>query len=161
MTYPYNDEDLRYDYAAHRYILTQDYLMNKLGIDIQSRIASNKGINSTLMIDSLLNNVSIQIYNYLFGHNTKRTIEYIIAKAPSARDIIKDAMSAQIVYLLSVGDMTKSLEESKRTMWLNIMARAILNNQEVEETGCVLAYAGKSGYYFLTGKIPSYMEGGY
>ena len=159
MTYPYNDEDLRYDYAAHRYILTLDYVSNKLGIDIQSRIASNKGINSTIIIDSLLNNTSIQIYNYLFGHNNKRTIEFIIAKAPSARDIIRDAMSAQLVYLLSVGDMTKSLEDSKRSMWLDMTARAILNNQEVEETGVTLTYTGRNGYTPI--RVKSYAEGNY
>mgnify|MGYP003299717680 CR=1 FL=1 len=161
MDYPFNNEDMIYNFTTHRYVLTNEYVTNKLGIDLQARVGSNRGINASTIINNLLNNVSMQVYNYLFSHNPKQLLEYVIAKSPSAREIILQAMGAQAVYLFSVGDTTKILDESERKMWLDIMAEQILKNQEVNETGVPLTYVGKNAYWWLVNTLPTYEKGNY
>lgn len=161
MNYPLSDGDMIYDFNSHRYILTPDYIVNKLGIDIQARVGSNRAIASANLINILLNNISIQVYGFIFAHNNRKTLEYLVAKSPSARQIIMDAMGQQAVYILSVGDPTRMLDETKRRMWLDVMAENILKNQEVDETGVPLAYVGKTAYLFFERTLPDYTKGNY
>ncbi len=154
--YPFNDKYMTYDLKLHRYQLTQDYIVDILGIDIERRIASNKGVNATAVINQFLKSVSTIVYNYIYSHNTAKALQWIIAKCPSARDIIQNAMGEQAKYMLTVGDMSRSTDESKRRMALDIQAKMIIDNQEVEETGAVLSYIGS--YSFVA---PNYEQGEY
>lgn len=154
MQYPFTDNNMVYDYTRHRYILTTEYLQNVLNIDI-SRFKGGT-INAQGAITMLLNNISMQVYSYVYSHNSASVLRYIMAKFPSARDIIMEAMGQQALYVLTNGDMSRAVEESKRRAWLDYTAKCIIDQTELDETGRTLTYAGR--YRIL---VPDYEEGGY
>lgn len=153
-TYPYDDLYMRYDKRTHRYVLTLKYLTDISGIDVERRTQNN--IQNQNVINSALDRISNLIYGYLARHNDAQTLKYIIAKCPSARQIIMDAMGAQASYVFSVGDLTLSPKPDERAAWLDMSAENTLNGVEVEETGCVLTNVAP--YSFCP---PPYEQGEY
>lgn len=156
MDYPINDRELIYDYKKHRYLLTQYYVQSVLGVNLESQIGTNGGVSATVIINTLLDNISSEVYNYVYAHNNTQTLQYIIAKCPSARDIIKEAMSKQALYVFYSGDLGFSTIKDEKDLALNRYAKEIIDNQEVAETGTSLIFTGK--YRFAT---PNYQEGNY
>lgn len=150
---PYNDKFMRYDYNAHRYILTADYL-TELGIDVESR--AGESVLSQNVINNVLNRVSILIYSYLYRFNDMQTIQYIIACCPSARNIIKDIMGMQALYMFTIGDLTMSDKNDVRDKWLDISAAALIDTAEIKETGKTLSNIG-----FYSFVPPNYNDGEY
>ena len=153
-TYPYNDKYMRYDMRTHRYVLTVDYFIDVMPVELARRTQNN--VQSQNTVNALLDRASNLIYGYLAKHNDAQTIQYIIAKCPSARQIIMDALGSQCVYMFTVGDLTLSPKPDDRAAWLDMGAENILNGEEVIETGCVLTNVGE--YSFCP---PSYEKGGY
>lgn len=156
MILPFNDNDLKYDKKKHRYILTQEYVQNVLGVNLENQIGTNSGVSATVIINSLLDNISSEVYNYLYMHNNTQTIQFIIAKCPSAREVIKEAMAKQALYMFYNGDLGFSTIKDEKEMSLNKYAKEILDNQEIIETGVTLTYAGV--YRF---NVPIYSLGDY
>ena len=155
-SFPYSDEYMRYDYATHRYVLTLKYVTDVLGIDIQRRVSGGRAVVNQAVINSMLNTASLHVYNYIFNFNSnRRAQQWIIAKCPSAREIIKDAMAQQLAYLMSVGDLTRSPKEEDRIAYMDMQAKIILD-QTVNETGVPLTSI--MAYRFCP---PDYKEGGY
>ena len=154
--YPYNDNSMIYDFKKHRYILTLDYVKNVLGIDIEARLSANNTVNATTVFNSFLDNVSIQVYNYLYQYNNSKIIQWIIAKHQSARDIILEAMRNQILYVIYNGDMGFSTKKEEQEVSLNIYAKQILDTQEVCETVTTLTYVGNYPFW-----APCYEYGEY
>lgn len=154
MTYPYDDLFMRYDRRTHRYVLTIKYLTDIAGIDVERRTQNN--VQNQNVVNAALDRISNLIYGYLAKHNDAQTIKYVIAKCPSARAIIMDAMGAQAAYVFSVGDLTLSAKPDERAAWLDMSAENTLNGVEVEETGRVLTNVAP--YLF---NPPSYEQGDY
>lgn len=154
MTYPYDDLFMRYDRRTHRYVLTIKYLTDIAGIDVERRTQNN--VQNQNVVNAALDRISNLIYGYLAKHNDAQTIKYVIAKCPSARAIIMDAMGAQAAYVFSVGDLTLSPKPDERAAWLDMSAENTLNGVEVEETGRVLTCVAP--YLF---NPPSYEQGDY
>ena len=151
---PFNDNYMRYDYTTHRYVLTVQYLTEVLGIDIEKRAGTSTLAQN--MLNNALNRVSTLIYNYIYQFNDSQTINYIIATCPSARNIIKDIMGSQVLYTLIVGDLTLSTKADEREAWLDITAKAMIDNTEVAETGRPLSSSLDYGFF-----APSYADGSY
>ena len=153
-TYPFSDKYMRYDLRSHRYVLTPEYLKEMLSVDVERRTGGTvQGQNA---INNLLDRVSLLLYGYVYGFNNKQVLTYIIAKCPSARQIIMDAMGQQAMYVLSVGDLTLSPKAEERTSWLDISAKNTLENAEVAETGRALCNCIP---YRI--RVPAYDEAGY
>lgn len=153
---PYSDDYMRYDYSSHRYVLTLKYATDVLGVDMERRIASNRGTNQTAVINMQLNTVSLQIYNYLYaGTNNEKALQWIIAKSPTARQVIQDAMGQQLTYFLMVGDLSRSTKPEERKLYMDEQAKITLT-KTIPETGVALIYRG--AYRFCG---PPYSEGGY
>lgn len=156
MAYPKNDKYTIYDIKKHRYILTENYLTMVLGVDLQSLMSSNSGVNSTILINSLLDNISSEVYNYIYKHNNTQTLQFIIAKCDSAKEIIKEAMGKQALYVIYNGDLGFSTIKEETEMSLNKYAKEIIDNQVVEETKTTLTYTGSYRFF-----APSYESGEY
>ena len=156
MSYPFNDNNMIYDKNKHRYILTIEYVQNVLGVNLEGQIGTNSGMPATVIINSLLDNVSSEIYNYIYQHQNTQTVQYIIAKCPTARNIIQEAMGKQALYMLYNGDLGFSTNKDENAMSLNRYATQIIDNQEVLETGVTLTYTGV--YRF---NVPIYSVGDY
>ena len=153
---PYSDNEMLYDKTKHRYILTVDYVRNVLGVDLNAEFNTNNTTASVIVLNSFLDNASSEIYNYLYMHNHAKTIQYIIAKSESARAIVKEAISKQVLYSIYNGDLGFSSKKEEQDMSLNKYAKEILDSQEVRETGTTLTYVGV--YSFCP---PNYEVGDY
>lgn len=153
-TFPYTDKYMRYDERTHRYVLTVDYFIDVLPVDLVRRTQNN--VLAQNAVKATLDRVSNLIYGYLAKHNDAQTIQYIIAKCPSARQIIMDAMGSQGAYVFTVGDSTLSPKPEDRAAWLDLGAEATLNGVEVVETGRTLTSVAE--YPFCP---PPYVDGGY
>lgn len=154
--YPKDDEYMVYDYKTHRYVLTLKYVTDVLGVDLENRVNSNGAVSGQAVINRILNTASIHVYNYIFEHNiNRRAQEWIIAKCPSARDIILNAMGEQFDYILAVGDLTRSADANERADYMDVNAKLILD-QDVAETGAPLTSCAPIAFC-----PPPYKCGGY
>lgn len=102
----YNDTYMRYDYDAHRYVLTTDYAAEKLNIDLVARINPTGSIDRAQAAVLLLERASQNVYSYIYecgGDNDVQ--EWILGTDPQARALICDAMGEQLMYLLANGDL--------------------------------------------------------
>lgn len=134
--YPYDDDFMTYDYATHRYILTIQDVSQNLGVDLESRITYANAI------PTLLNRISLKIYSFIHTHNVRNDYQdYIIAKTEAGRRIIKEAMEEQLLYFLTVGDLSRSVNEAERKISIDQTAIEILT-QTIPEIGCSILYCG-------------------
>ena len=149
-TYPKSDDAMVYDFTKHRYILTPQYVLNNLGIDLYEKMGGARTVNTTTAINVLLDNrISFKIYSAIYAHQDKQLMEDILAKSPSARKVLLEAMSNQLLDLVTYGEKEK--EQVSQTTY-----NALL--QPIDETGKSVLYRIYRG--FLT-YIPTYEEGHY
>lgn len=140
MNFPYSDDYLTYDYTLHRYVLTEKDVLDNFAINMTARF---KNANT---VQTVLRQVSTQVYNYIHKYNVNTAMQdYIIAKTEKGREIIKNALEQQLLYWLTVGDLTRSTDKDKRAVWLDINAEDILM-QGIPEIGVPIIYTG-SLYY--------------
>ena len=136
MNYPYSDEFMIYDFVTHRYVLTEKDVTDNLGVDIFKRLKNNN------VIKSVLNQVSLQVYNYIHQFNEDNKAQnFLIAKTEDGRRIIKDAMEQQLIYFLTVGDLSRTTDKEKRSMWFDEQAKQVLL-QDIKEIGTTICYQG-------------------
>ncbi len=135
--YPFSDTFMTYDYTSHRYKLTLQDVIENLGIDIEARLTMPNAI------PSLLNRISVKIYSFIHTHNADNALQdYIIAKTAAGRKIIREAMEEQLIYFLTVGDLSRSVDEAERRLAIDQTAIDILL-QPIPEIGCSILYCGK------------------
>ncbi|MBO7214003.1 MAG: hypothetical protein J6V66_00750 [Clostridia bacterium] len=136
MNFPYSDDYMTYDYTLHRYVLTEKDILDNFAINMTARF---KNANT---VHTVLKQVSMQVYNYIHEYNVNTEIQdYIIAKTEKGREIIKQAMEQQLLYWLTVGDLTRSTDKDKRAVWFDDNAREILY-QGIPEIGTPIVYTG-------------------
>lgn len=101
-TYPYDDEDMVYDYKLHKYVITPDGVWNNLNEKIIELLGGDDR-----EADIFLKEQSNIIYNrciYRYGMlNTRRLKEYHLAKTADLREVIKEALIDQIRYAIRSG----------------------------------------------------------
>lgn len=137
MKFPYNDNYMTFDKISHRYVLTEKDAFDNLAINLSERIP-NENVRKRV-----LRNISIEIYNFIHSHNINNEWQdYMIAKTESGRNIIKEAMEEQLIYFLTVGDPSRSLEVEQRKMGVDEKAKAILM-QTIPEIGTTILYTGR------------------
>lgn len=140
MEYPYSDEFMTFDLTKNRYVLTEKDLIENLGIDINQRLKNPNAIKS------LLNQISIQVYRFIHEHNINNAFQdFIIAKTCTGREVIRQAMEQQAIYFLTVGDLSRSADLSKRALWFDETAKEILFTN-IPEIGTSLLYGGNFPY---------------
>lgn len=166
MTYPFNDEYMRYDYDEHRYILTQRAVLDKNNINLMERLNYGGDVNRERVADIFLDEISELVYSEIYNYSSQPAIpEYQIAKTPSARNAIMKAMLKQVDYVLVNGfinqyggvDFKKGTKmESTADRYLAPLSKNILT-RPLAETKVPLMYAGKYSVIFE----PHYEEWGY
>lgn len=150
------DDYMNYDKVLHRYELTSKYCLDVLAIDIEYRIKSAGAPNGVTLVNKLLKSASSEIYSYLYQFNNARDIQWIIANSDTARDLIMEAMGAQLTYILTNGDLAYIADKKDNESVICHAAKFLLNNTTIPETGSSLNYCGS--YRFVS---PSYVVGGY
>lgn len=171
-TYPYDDEYMKYDYNKHRYILTPKCILDELNINLNERLNTRGANNKENYAQQVLDQISLQIYNFIYSHNSQWLFtQKILAKAPSARFVIKEAMKQQIMYFLMNGQIDKySGVDLRKNTALNpnsirgdiaIDPQAIIFLENpLQETGLSLLYRGRYMSIFAN-KMPNYQEENY
>ena len=134
---PISDEFMIYNEEYNRYILTEKDVVTNLGIDINDRVKNPEAINS------LLNQISIQVYRFIHEHNVANVVQdYIIATTEMGRKIINTAMEEQLIYVMTNGDLSRSTDKEKRALWFDDNAKEVLMTP-IKEIGTHILYSGQ------------------
>ena len=142
ISYPFTDEYLNYDYNTHRYVLTEKDVLENLAIDLQADFRPD--IKNS--IDAFLKQVSSLVYGYIHEFSVNNLMQdFVIAKTPSGRALIKEAMEQQLIYILTVGDFSRSPKREERAIWFDDNARRILE-QTIPEIGTTILYTGQINF---------------
>ena len=141
MIFPYTDDLMRFDETRNRYFLTEFALVMN-GTDLRTRLTFNRTLDPTTVINRVLSRVSEMIYNYIHSFNSdNRRQDELIAKLPSLRSIIYNAMINQAEYFIMNGDFSRSAEPDKRMLAIDATAKEYLNTV-ISEIGVPITYAG-------------------
>lgn len=140
--YPYDDEYMFFDKSTGHYVLTEKYVIEQLGIDLPSRINERNAINPSALVARFLKQASNMVYNYIHEFNTANCLQdLLIAKIPSLRLLIMEAMGEQFYYLSTVGDVSRSTDKERRAMSIDKNCEAVLL-RTVPELGTTILYMG-------------------
>ena len=105
-TYPYNDQDMKYDYTYHGYVLTKGFLL-KNGQNLDELLDATGDSSKSSLPQRLLQRARMLVYNHIYSFNHDMfTVEYQLAKNPNLRLIMRDVMLEQVLFMLSNGDLS-------------------------------------------------------
>ncbi|MBQ0099417.1 MAG: hypothetical protein KBS91_02580 [Firmicutes bacterium] len=136
-------EYLQYSETTNRFILTEKYVTEVLGIDIASKLSQNDVLNTQGALMLLLDKVSTQVYNYIHKFNANNNMQdCIIKNTKGGQNILLRAMSSQLIHILTVGDLRLSTDEKQRALYFSEDAKDILN-ETIPELGTSLLYCGR------------------
>lgn len=155
ITYPYSDENMEYDYDSHRYVLTEKCVLDELNINLNSRLNNRGSANNQSVAKFILDEISSSIYLHIYASSNQDDLkEFLCAKCPSARKIIKDAMKQQLLYLLASGEIARysgvnvktgkaiPLNNIRGRVTIDYKAEMILERKLPDYYGYNLLYAG-------------------
>lgn len=170
MVYPYSDELLYYDTVLHRYVLTTKAVQLSLGVNLADRL-NNRGVSSAEdNARFVLAQISLEVYNFIYKHNAQWLyVQKVLAKCPSAREVLKQAMIQQVAYFLVNGQIDKfsgvDLRNGRAMDLRDLRGYASIDPQTITileqplvETGVSLLYRGR---YSIPPFVPDYEEAGY
>ncbi len=104
--YPFDDGVMKYDYNAHRYVLTDDGVLRELGENLKVILNASGDANPSTLAERFLYRVSQVVYSSLYRDTQGEAfIEYILATYPPLRPRIKEMLQAQTLYMLMNGDL--------------------------------------------------------
>lgn len=139
--YPYDDEYMIFDETVGMYVLTLK-ASEELGFNLSVRLRQKGAVNAEIVARNTLRQISTMIYQYLHGFVLDENLQDMaIAKCPSVRPVIRRALEQQLIYFMTVGDLSRSTDPYKRSLAIDQMARAILNRR-IPELGHSLTYSG-------------------
>jgi hypothetical protein len=148
--YPFNDENLVYDFDSHQYIITYNGVLNGLGEDLYEY---NMDVPAAA---KFLERISKQVYRFIYQHvkySATRWVEYRLAKEEELRDVVFEAILGQVeYYLASAGPLVAmqtgvSIEKSKV-----IPLEELRGNRKIaESTEMILLNSGilYTGHYIM------------
>lgn len=136
MNYPYDDTNMVYDNTIHGYVLTVEGVRNLLGTDLSTYLDPTGDFNPSTMGARILKMVSQHFYAWVYAHGTnQRFIEWLFAKYPPCRDLIRECLVNEVYYALKNGDFwnyadseipfDKAVSESTRLMLDNPLPNGI------------------------------------
>lgn len=104
---PMSDGQMEYDASRHKYILTPEYVLDDLGIDLDAVLADGNAADRGRNPGIFLRRVSNQIYGAIYKTTPFRySIEKWLALEPKHRDTLRGAMAEQVLYILQNGDIS-------------------------------------------------------
>lgn len=139
MQNPY-EKYMRYDEVKRRYVLTPACMLDELGIDLMTRLSPKGSANPQAAVNAWLDRVSALTYRFIYEHNIDNAAqERAINTLPGARAVLFEAMKAQALYVMAVGDLTLSSDREKRLQYMDSSAADMLANP-IPELGHSLIY---------------------
>jgi DNA integrity scanning protein DisA with diadenylate cyclase activity len=133
---------LVYNEYTGRYLLTAQYVSEKMGFNLQASILERGGESSAILIERFLEEASDDIYDYIHSfsiYNERQ--DYWIRTFDSAKKILQKAMDKQLMYSRLNGILGYS--SSKDVQAQRICPKAIdVLNTVIPELGVSLLYTG-------------------
>ena len=139
--FPYSDDYMRFDELSGRYVLTEAALEAE-GIFLRARLSRSPMINADAVISGLCKTATNHVYSYVhkFSNDNCRQ-DVFIAKIPSLRSIIYNALIEQVKYVYFGGDRTLSKDKNEQALYMAPLAVDELNTT-VRELGASILYTG-------------------
>lgn len=169
-TMPLSNETMIYDFNKHRYILTPKCVLDELNENLYERLNTKGSANVENTAQVILDQISMQVYNFIYNHTAQRLyLQKVLAKSPTARETIKEAMKQQVLYFLINGQIDKyagvdlrrgtviPLSELRGERSIDAQTISILL-QPLPETGVSVLYRGRYCTNFCN---PNYEAEGY
>lgn len=104
---PYNDNRMTYNYLKHRYVLTEEHVLETMNIDLRDVLNTSASADVSNAVAAFLDRVSRQIYAFIYRVSAYRyKTERSLAHDAQARDTIQEAMEEQLLYLFQNGDLS-------------------------------------------------------
>ncbi len=104
---PYSDNQMTYNERAHRYVLTQECVLEDMNIDLGAVLNTSDVADVASAAEKFLDRVSMQIYAWIYRVNPFRfRTERELALNPNIRPYLYDAMKEQVFYVLNNGDLS-------------------------------------------------------
>lgn len=101
---PYSNEEMTYNKNTHRYVLTKNYCVRN-NVDLDAELNTYGMANKSAAAENLLDRISRIIYQHCYRHGmAKEKKEHDIATVEAFRDVIRDAMMEQLLYVMANGD---------------------------------------------------------
>lgn len=133
---PYDDEYMVFDQMTEHYVLTSKYVLDSYGIDLFDGVNDRNSANAQIAANALLKRVSNMIYNFIHDYSIyNERQDYFIAHNDRLRAVIQQAMGEQLVYLQTVGDLSRSTDQEKRALAIDENAKQILINSGICYSG--------------------------
>lgn len=177
MTYPqnnpYNDEYMTYDERAHKYRLTPFAVREFLAVDLSDRLNARGMTDKAAAPVAFLRVISDEIYAYIYSCNVNNLVqEFLAAKHPAARNILMEAMLAQVTYTLLNGDISalsgvdirKGMVMDRNALKAARIAPVAIDvlSKDLDTTVPSLCYRGANfGGLWSTMTFPAYEKEGY
>lgn len=109
MKTPYTDNYMRYDASVHRYVLTDEFVLEKMNIVLDELLDTSGGADIANEKAKFLNRISLAIYNYIYRLCPLRyRKERELALDAECRAPLQNAMEEQILYIMFNGDLSLS-----------------------------------------------------
>lgn len=153
--FPFDDEIMQYDYVNHRYMLTQEGVLEQLGYNLEVLLDNGSPTDPSMRADRLLRKVSQSVYFYLYEDTmNQQWLEYILATYPPLREWVREMLQAQLEYVLEnnfVNDFSGVNIAKGHTIDINWLRGRVkvadqveqIANQFVPGIGYCLKYCGQ------------------
>jgi hypothetical protein len=139
---PYSDDLMRWDEVNKRYYITEAALVAN-GTNLRAKLTANRAADANAIINRILKQATVMIYGYIHGFNTNNEAQdNIIARVPSMRGIMYNALLFQAEYIAQRGILTRSLNAETRKLGVDESAKDELN-RVIDELGIPITYAGR------------------
>jgi hypothetical protein len=130
---PYNDDNLIYDVDLHAYVITPKAVENNLGENIEIAYG---GLEKAQI---QLKNNSRKLYSWLYSQiniSSKKLVEYRLAMDVNYRDVIFQALLAQVEYALESSADTLGSQHG-----INVEKGTAMNIRDLRDERLVSAQA--------------------
>ena len=133
---PYDDEYMVFDQMTGHYVLTSKYVLDTYGIDLYDGVNDRNSANAQIAVSALLKRVSNMVYNFVHDYSIyNERQDFFIAHNDHLRAVFQQAMGEQLVYLQTVGDLSRSTDREKRALAIDENAKQILINSGICYSG--------------------------
>lgn len=100
------NNDMVYNEKTRRYRLTNEYVLNQLGTDLNSVLYDEFDTNTGTLAERTLKYVSDMVYDYLLMHSADYNyVCELIETSERVNELFKNALGYQLFYFLQVGDL--------------------------------------------------------
>ena len=138
MKTPYSDNYMTYDKESHRYVLTNERVIQKMNINLGALLDTPYSVDISAETEQFLDRISRMIYGYIYRVCPHRYAkERELALESEHREHLMSAMEEQIRYVMFNGDLSlycaldTHVAEASRKGEIAPLARDILASSDI------------------------------